>query len=589
MNEPVSDVGSGTAMTRSARAGLVLVLGVAALDWAGWATGIERLTRLHPSWPSMTPWTALLLASLATAILAQWGLPSVRRVNAARVLAAVVAAVAVLILLEFATGSSFGLDTVWFGDAVEKMQSTWPGRPSPQTAWSFLFVAAGVALIRVDRGVIDVVWPTLLVAGAVVPSISVAGYMFNALDLVSVTPSTGQAITTAVALLLLIGSLSAARPDRHPLAWLLARRDRQALIRLMGVLGGFPIVVALSRLSFLRLGVGDRAAWVIAIAVGTVVVGAVTFYLSQREHQLLVLKESLNKERDDAEQRYRLLADNAVDIVVHLRGRESAWVSPSVEAAFGGTLQNWIGLQFSRRIHADDAEKLATALERVESGESVRHRFRICADDGEYHWVDGHGKPYVDADGRIDGVIAALRVVDDQVAAEQRLDRLARFDTLTGLANRAEAIARLELELEHPSGEGTHLGILYCDVDGFKGVNDTWGHGVGDTVLSTLAARIVECVRPEDTVGRTGGDEILVLLPAIHSIDEAASIAEKIRRRAAEPMYETQGTIMVTLSIGVTVAVPGEHVSVITARADAAMYQAKLNAKNAVIRIEPAL
>jgi diguanylate cyclase (GGDEF)-like protein len=252
----------------------------------------------------------------------------------------------------------------------------------------------------------------------------------------------------------------------------------------------------------------------------------------------------------------------------------------------GGTLTQWIGSDLSLRVHPSDLETLALARRRISEGASVLQRFRIRAVDTGYHWVDGHGKPYFDGAGQVDGLIAALRIVDDQVEVEQRLEQLARFDMLTGLANRAEAIARLEYVQALPPVPGAHLGILYCDVDHFKHINDTWGHGVGDAVLTTLAARICECVRRDDTVGRTGGDEILVLLPGVQSIDEAAFIAEKIRCRVAEPIHQGGTEIHVTLSIGATIALSGEPVSAITARADAAMYQAKMGSRNTVIRIE---
>lgn len=204
--------------------------------------------------------------------------------------------------------------------------------------------------------------------------------------------------------------------------------------------------------------------------------------------------------------------------------------------------------------------------------------------DGGYHWVEGHGKPYVDAEGNTDGLIAAVRMFDEQVEAEQRLERLARFDTLTGLVNRAEALGRLAAALEEPQPAGTYVGVLFCDLDHFKQINDTWGHGIGDFVLATLAARIRESVRRGDTVGRTGGDEILALLPGVRNIDELARIAEKIRRRAAEPIHASGKTFSATLSIGATLALPGDSVDTITARADEAMYRAKLGDRNTVVR-----
>jgi hypothetical protein len=190
MNEPRSDVRAEAVVARSARVAVAVVFVVSALDWVGWATGTGQLTRLLPTWPPMTPWTALLLAALATAILVQSGVPSGRQVWAGRLVAGLVAVVSVAILAEFATGRSFGLDELWFGDAVRALQSTWPGRPSPQTAWSLLSVAAAAALIRVERQWIPVAWPACMVAGGAIPLVSVAAYLFDATDLVTVTAST---------------------------------------------------------------------------------------------------------------------------------------------------------------------------------------------------------------------------------------------------------------------------------------------------------------------------------------------------------------------------------------------------------------
>ncbi|OBF14308.1 diguanylate cyclase [Mycobacterium sp. ACS4054] len=566
------------------RIALLVVFVIAVMALLGWATGVDRLTRIDPAWPQMMPWTALWLAVLAAAIALQAGRPSGKRVWAGRGLAFAVGALAAITLAEYVTvGPSSRLDLVWFGDAVRASQQTFPGRPSPQTASSVPLLAAAVGLVRVDRWT-RVLWPACVAAGGAVSFVTVGAYLFNALALVGYTPSTGQALLTALSLLLLAAATTLARPDRFPVAWLLARPDRKSLLRLVGILAGFPVVVALARPIFLRLGLGEHAEWTFSILLGTLVVGAITFFFTQREQKLLIEKELASQERAEAEARYRILADNAVDVVVLLRGDEIVWVSPSVEAALGRPPDGWIGPGFNRHIHPQDIEKVAAAVRRVAAGESVVQRFRIRSADGEYHWVESHGKPYVDADGNIDGMIAAVRIVDDQVKAEQRLERLARFDTLTGLVNRAEALGRLAAALEEPQPVGTYVGVLYCDVDHFKEINDTGGHGIGDYVLATLAARIRGSVRRGDTVGRTGGDEILVLLPGVRSIDELARIAEKIRCRAAEPIHVSGKTFSATLSIGATLAVRGDTVDAVTARADAAMYQAKFGDRNTVVR-----
>lgn len=115
MDRPGPDARLEAAVTWCGRAAAMVVFVVAALTWVGWTTGIEQLTRIYPTWPVMTPWTALWLAALGAAILAQSGHPSRGRVWAGRGLAAVVAALAVMVLAEYATVGSFGLDQVWFG------------------------------------------------------------------------------------------------------------------------------------------------------------------------------------------------------------------------------------------------------------------------------------------------------------------------------------------------------------------------------------------------------------------------------------------------------------------------------------------
>jgi diguanylate cyclase (GGDEF)-like protein len=571
-------------LARMTRGAVTVVLAVACSAWVGWTAGIELMTRILPDWPVMTPWAVLFLVALGTAVLLQAGDPSRGRVWVGRALAAIVVAFALAFIAEYLTGKSLGLDQLWFGDAVRDWQDSWPGRPSPQTAVSVVLVAITIALMRVDRAT-RIIWPLCIAGGAAIPLVTFAAYLFDAMALAGVSASTGQAISTAVGLLLLTVAASLARPDRVPLAWLLGRPDRHSLVRLVAILAAFPLVVALSRATFLAAGLpGDHTEWSLSIVLGTIIVGAITFFLSQREQRLLIDKEAVSKLRADAEMRYRILADNAVDVIVHLRDRDAAWVSPSIVATLGGPPQCWLGSGFSSRIHPDDRSTLGAALARIAEGDAVIQRFRVRAVDNGYRWVDGHGKPYVDAEGNTDGMIAALRLADDQVEAEQRLERLARYDTLTGLANRAETLGRLESALGQPWPPGAYVGILFCDVDHFKDINDTWGHGVGDIVLATLAARICDSVRPQDTVGRTGGDEILVLLPGVEGIDEVAEIAEKIRRDAAAPIDVGGNTLRATVSIGATIALPGEPVSTVTARADAAMYQEKLGDKHGVAR-----
>ncbi|GJF10175.1 hypothetical protein NGTWS1803_16510 [Mycolicibacterium cyprinidarum] len=578
------------------RGAVAVVLGLAVLNWVGWATGNDAVTRIFESWPPMPPWSALIQGALAVAILVQLGRPTQARIWAGRGLAAVAAVLATVFLVENLTGSSLGVDRVFFSDAVVAAEGSWPGRPSTWTAFSAALLAIGVVLTELDRRWTRIAWQLCLAGAAVLPTITALTYGFEAFLLMDATRSTGQAVGSVVSLLLMAAATVLARPDRDPVAWLLARPDRWTLIRMIGILAGLPIAVGLSRLVFLGGGLRGDAVWVLSITAGTVVVGVAVFFAIQREQRLLIEKETLSRERAQAETeraeaereragaetRYRILADNAVDVVAHIRGLDVVWISPSVEDAFGWPPEQWINASFAPRVHPDDLNAVGAALQGVAHSGSATVRCRVVTVDGSYRWVEARGKLYIDGEGDTDGMIFAVRIIDEQVEVEQQLQRLARFDTLTGLVNRAEALARLETAINCSRTPGTELGVLFCDIDRFKTINDTYGHTVGDAVLWTVADRISQCVRHGDTVGRTGGDEMLVLLPGLHSLDEATQIAEKIQARTAEPIRHSGSIFHATLSIGVTLAIPGESVTNTTARADAAMYQAKHDGGNTV-------
>ena len=257
--------------------------------------------------------------------------------------------------------------------------------------------------------------------------------------------------------------------------------------------------------------------------------------------------------------------------------------NPGAGLLLGNTEARMVGQPMQSLMTAQSQALFAKALQEIRCGERAeRHDAQWLRADQTLVDVAVNVFALRAAGGDLIGYSAIARDITKRIQAQRQLERLAHFDKLTGLTNRGETISRLESALANPRAPGAELGVLFCDVDRFKAVNDTWGHNVGDVVLSTLADRIRRCVRHGDTVGRTGGDEILVLLPGLHSLEEADQIAEKIRYSAAEPIHHCGNTFHVTLSIGATIAVPGESVLAMTARADEAMYQAKRAGGNSV-------
>ena len=159
----------------------------------------------------------------------------------------------------------------------------------------------------------------------------------------------------------------------------------------------------------------------------------------------------------------------------------------------------------------------------------------------------------------------------------------ARFDSLTGLLNRKEILQEIARVTSHLPRTGQQTAVLFCDIDRFKDINDTRGHAAGDEVLRVIAERTSQSVRKDDVVARIGGDELLVLLTGVHSLDEATAIAEKIRDRAEEPVRVDGRDLVASLSIGVTMSHAGESTDDLVARADTAMYEAKERGRNRVV------
>ena len=159
--------------------------------------------------------------------------------------------------------------------------------------------------------------------------------------------------------------------------------------------------------------------------------------------------------------------------------------------------------------------------------------------------------------------------------ARHQLQFLATHDVLTELVNRRELVSTVTTLLDNEPRTGRNVALLFIDLDGLKQINDTFGHAVGDDVIVGVARRIRDEVRESDTVARFGGDEFVVVLPRIHTVEDAERLAEKIQTAVAAPLMIDGVGVHVSLSIGIAVATPGEDADEALRRADAALYRAK--------------
>lgn len=162
------------------------------------------------------------------------------------------------------------------------------------------------------------------------------------------------------------------------------------------------------------------------------------------------------------------------------------------------------------------------------------------------------------------------------------LESLALKDPLTGLANRRLLAERMSMALVHARRNKSTMAVVYLDLDGFKQINNTLGHGAGDALLKMVAGRLVATVREEDTVARLGGDEFIMALWNVTATDDAAKVALKVVEAVSQP-YGIEGhTVRITTSAGIAIyPVHGEDADTLMKSADLALYEAKRAGKNA--------
>lgn len=284
-----------------------------------------------------------------------------------------------------------------------------------------------------------------------------------------------------------------------------------------------------------------------------------------------------------SEERFRLLAENASDAVFLNTEGIVRWMSPAIATMLGWQPQEWVGHQFVEFCHPDDIALALKQRDEINAGAVCITRLRLRDHTGRWRWMEVHSGPYRNPQGEQIGIAGSMRTIDQEVVAEAELDRRARMDELTGLMNRKEILERLaRFSDKRRQGDG-EVAVLFCDIDHFKAINDRHGHGGGDAVLLALARRLLDNTRADDLVGRIGGDELLVVLNRMPSLQAAEAIAKKIHAAACAPLELTTGEVVPTLSIGVSLIHKGESVDAVIERADQAMYQAKQHGRNRVI------
>ncbi|MGV2288253.1 EAL domain-containing protein [Trinickia sp. YCB016] len=234
------------------------------------------------------------------------------------------------------------------------------------------------------------------------------------------------------------------------------------------------------------------------------------------------------------------------------------------------------GIESIRRALADERE--VTTL--------VRNYRR----DGTLFWNQLYIAPVRDENGQITHHISVVNDVTELVQSRDMLRHQANFDALTALPNRSLLNERLAHAIKHGGLRGTRVSLIFMDVDHFKDVNDSLGHGIGDRLLREIAQRLADCVGTSDTVARYGGDEFVMVIVEQEATDRLTDVLARVSHAFSRPVWIDDTEFYVETSVGIaSFPSDGADGETLLRRADLAMYRAKSNGRNAVLKFEPEL
>ena len=296
---------------------------------------------------------------------------------------------------------------------------------------------------------------------------------------------------------------------------------------------------------------------------------AITFDITERK---------LNEQRvSDAQAHLKAIADNLPVLISYIdRDHRVTFVNKTFQSWMGIDPELAVGTHLKALVGPDLYAQRLQQLERALGGERVE--FEIVSETlhttRELHTIY---LPDQRADGSVAGIYTLSTDVTAMKDAERRLQALARNDPLTGLPNRREFESRLAQALARSRRDRRQMALVFMDVDHFKAINDTHGHAAGDAVLKEFAARIKGAVRATDTAARLAGDEFVVILEGLQTVDEATHVAAKLVDVVRRPMQLASGeALTVTTSIGMACwGGVGDGADDILDRADRALYRAK--------------
>ena len=316
-----------------------------------------------------------------------------------------------------------------------------------------------------------------------------------------------------------------------------------------------------------------------AIVLGMLVAWLVSSRIAQLEQRLLARTADLEKSEEHFRQLTDLSADWYWEQDQHFRFTE---MSGGMFKKSGVSGHSYIGKtrwEMPIDITPDEWASHKEVLDRHQK--FTDFEYKIEFDHVGARWFSISGEPLSDPDGRFAGYRGIGKDITERKQTEERIKHLSLHDVLTGLPNRTLLQDRLTQALAYAARYQHAVWVVFIDLDGFKLINDTLGHKMGDLVLAVVAQRLQSAMRESDTVARLGGDEFILVLPEHPDGQSISNVVQRIMGKVAEPLLLQGQEVFIGCSVGVA-AYPhdGADANTLVDHADAAMYRAKQSGRN---------
>ena len=377
-------------------------------------------------------------------------------------------------------------------------------------------------------------------------------------------------------------------------------------VPIRGVVDGDPIGVYTANQD--ARGIEDRIQTtrqeVFLVALGAasllllVLVGAFAGASGRLARQNKLLRERADRERllttdlRRSEERFRSLVRNSADVILILDADGLVtYETPTVERVLGYQAEARVGTSSFDIADPADVPWMQSMFADMAStaGAEVTADFRARHADGTWRWLQATAKNLLH-DPAVNGIVVNYRDITERRSLEEQLRYQAFHDGLTGLPNRALFMDRLEHALTRARRDDAALAVLYVDLDDFKSVNDSRGHGAGDELLVKVAERLRRTLRDADTAARMGGDEFAVLIEDARDADAPEYVGERILAALRDPFVVQGQSVRLSGSVGIAAYRGPDHsAEELLRHADVAMYAAKTQGKDRLTVFEPEL